>query len=358
MPAIPLPFVVALLIALLFWRVWQLDNEHLRPSRLFLGACLVLSIVVGLRWTFDLRLLRFLQPIIASCLPAITWLCFSGQTLRVPHRWLHLIAVAPITLMSTTWTLWQPPIDLALALLFFGYGAGLLRLAARGTDGFELVRLTDTPAAVRTTALAGVFLIVNGVVDLLVASDFAVARGNHAAGIIAVANLLTLPLLAFGIVAIGKGIPDAGSEDDISSQQPSEKASAHDKADGDVLAALDRLMREKRLYRDPDLTLSRLARRAVIPARRISEAVNRARATNVSQFVNDYRIAEAQRLLRETDAPVTDVMFEAGFQTKSNFNREFLRVTGLSPRAFRRAGTSDGVTERALEREMPAPDGR
>ena len=80
---------------------------------------------------------------------------------------------------------------------------------------------------------------------------------------------------------------------------------------------------------------TRLARRAGVPARRISSAVNRLRSANVSQYINGYRIAEACRLLRETDEPVTRIMFYAGFQTKSNFNREFLRVTGMSPRAWR-----------------------
>jgi AraC-like DNA-binding protein len=56
---------------------------------------------------------------------------------------------------------------------------------------------------------------------------------------------------------------------------------------------------------------------------------------NVSQVVNDYRIQEAKDRLRGTDDPITSIMYEAGFQTKSNFNREFLRVTGVTPRAFR-----------------------
>ena len=99
-------------------------------------------------------------------------------------------------------------------------------------------------------------------------------------------------------------------------------------------------MRERHLFRDPDLTLSRIARRAGIPARQISGAVNRLERRNVSQLVNGYRIEAAKRLLAQTDMPVTAVMFEAGFQTKSNFNREFLRVTGSSPSEFRRAATA------------------
>ncbi len=32
---------------------------------------------------------------------------------------------------------------------------------------------------------------------------------------------------------------------------------------------------------------------------------------------------------------IMQIMFEVGFLTKSNFNREFLRVTGKSPSAWR-----------------------
>lgn len=35
---------------------------------------------------------------------------------------------------------------------------------------------------------------------------------------------------------------------------------------------------------------------------------------------------------------ITEAMNEAGFSTKSNFNREFKRVTGLSPSEWRKQG--------------------
>jgi AraC-like DNA-binding protein len=48
--------------------------------------------------------------------------------------------------------------------------------------------------------------------------------------------------------------------------------------------------------------------------------------------------------------PVTAIMLESGFGTKSNFNRELLRVTGITPSSYRRAGpeapaASDGRAE-------------
>ncbi len=106
-------------------------------------------------------------------------------------------------------------------------------------------------------------------------------------------------------------------------------------ADRSLIEAINQLLGERKLYRDPDLSLSRLARRLSVPSRRVSEAINRELGLNVSQFINNYRIREAIKGLRERNASIGEVMQEAGFRTKSNFNREFKRVTGESPQAYR-----------------------
>jgi AraC-like DNA-binding protein len=103
-------------------------------------------------------------------------------------------------------------------------------------------------------------------------------------------------------------------------------------------AALD----EGELYRNENLSLAKLARKAGLPARDLSSALNRATGLNVSQFVNNRRIAEACRLLEETSQSATAIMFDAGFSTKSNFNREFRRVTGMSPRQWRKERQAAG----------------
>jgi AraC-like DNA-binding protein len=54
-------------------------------------------------------------------------------------------------------------------------------------------------------------------------------------------------------------------------------------------------------------------------------------------------VREAQRLLKETEESVVQIALEAGFMTKSNFNREFLRVSGQSPTDWRRAVASQGA---------------
>ena len=92
-------------------------------------------------------------------------------------------------------------------------------------------------------------------------------------------------------------------------------------------------MDEDRPYLDPDLTLARLARRLHVPIKQLSAAINLVKGENVSRYVNGFRIRAARTSLEEGET-VTEAMLSSGFNTKSNFNREFARVTGQSPSAF------------------------
>ena len=80
--------------------------------------------------------------------------------------------------------------------------------------------------------------------------------------------------------------------------------------------------------------LARLARRLGLPAKVLSAAVNRTAGENISRHVNARRIRHACDLLGQGEN-VTAAMLASGFNTKSNFNREFLRVTGKTPSVFR-----------------------
>ena len=71
--------------------------------------------------------------------------------------------------------------------------------------------------------------------------------------------------------------------------------------------------------------------------RQISAAINQVYGRNISQVVNEYRIERAKTLLLTTDKAITQIYFDSGFQTKSNFHREFSRMTQQTPSAFRRA---------------------
>lgn len=53
-------------------------------------------------------------------------------------------------------------------------------------------------------------------------------------------------------------------------------------------------------------------------------------------FLNEMRIANACRLLVETDRTILEICFESGFNTLANFNKQFLKVKKMRPSEFRR----------------------
>lgn len=53
------------------------------------------------------------------------------------------------------------------------------------------------------------------------------------------------------------------------------------------------------------------------------------------QFLNEYRVAHACKLISEESTSISEIAFECGFQNLSNFNRAFKKVTSRSPSQYR-----------------------
>jgi AraC-like DNA-binding protein len=334
MPSLPLPFIVALALLVLLGQLLSRRNGQDSVNRLFMvlvGVHALQSTVIGLRWGYGLRELLPLQSTLAAVLAALAWLCFRGLTSDGWRRpfwtWIH---ATPAALVLGLAFLRPVGVDLVLVAIFLGYGIALALLARQGPDALgraSFEGLVPTYGALWTTASA---LILSAILEVFVFLDMAWSHGAHAALVIGSANLFAL-LIVGGAAAVAGRSPMAISPTTPETPPPVEA----DAGDIDVVTRLDELMKAKGLFLDLDLSLDRLARRTLIPARRISAAVNRVTGKNVSQYINDYRVAEACRLLTETEESVTSVMFKAGFQTKSNFNREFLRLTRVSPSEWR-----------------------
>lgn len=54
------------------------------------------------------------------------------------------------------------------------------------------------------------------------------------------------------------------------------------------------------------------------------------------EYVNALRVKHAASLLKESDASITDIALDAGFETQRTFNRAFKQVFGVTPTAFKR----------------------
>jgi len=95
-----------------------------------------------------------------------------------------------------------------------------------------------------------------------------------------------------------------------------------------------KLMTEERPWLEPELTLTELAQRLHTHPAQLSRIINLGCGQNFNDFVNAYRVAEAQRKLadpRYTHYSLLGVALESGFNSKSTFNRVFKKLAGQAP---------------------------
>lgn len=77
---LPLPFVVALLLLVLLAFVLHGDEpaRRNRPFYALLTLCALQSVIVGLRWGYDLAALKFALPVLASGVPPLVLASFHS----------------------------------------------------------------------------------------------------------------------------------------------------------------------------------------------------------------------------------------------------------------------------------------
>lgn len=322
--SLPLPFAVALLLVPLFVRLVRRGADPV--ARLFMMACVAKTVVVGVRYGYAVPEVRGLQACLAAALPPLAYFTVGASWRGRPVDWM---AHGAAPLMAVVLALvWPPPLDLVVPASFAAYGARLAWIGLRGADAMVRARLGEPMRSLTMLWIVVALMIVSVVADVAIAADFAWTGGAHVpAAVTAGYALLLITVLAANAAAEVAVAPREAAVPD--------PPAADDPAIPEDFAAVDAALHSRKLHLDPDLTLERLARKTGIPARRISAAVNATTGLNLSQYVNSHRIAEACRLLRDDDRPVTDIMFDSGFRTKSNFNREFRRIMGSSPSEYR-----------------------
>ena len=102
---------------------------------------------------------------------------------------------------------------------------------------------------------------------------------------------------------------------------------------------LERFMEHEKPFLDPAITINELAERAEISARTLSYIINKKYKMNFFDFINQYRIKESKRLLSDASKvqeTILSVLYDAGFNSKSVFNRAFRKFEGITPSQFRK----------------------
>ncbi len=338
MPKLSIAVIVFAVLALLFVRLFASlrDNHEARPLLALIALAAFQTVLVSLRWDHGVLAVRPLQIFFSCLLPALAWVSFRGfsSQSKTTWKWRDGLHILPAVLCGIAYFAFPALIDLIIISTFSGYGIALLRLTQTGESNFSRAPLDAMIDLRRALWLVTFTLFGSAITDLLVALDFWRGGGVNAPVLVGMGNLASLAAIAVAATLGSRSIPEveAAEEPAHANEETSEDAAA-------IVEAATKLLREGALAKDPNLTLGRLARRMALPARSVSRAINQVRKQNVSQFVNDIRIEEACRLLQNKDINITEATYDCGFQTKSNFNREFLRVTGMTPRDWRNSNS-------------------
>lgn len=328
---VPLPLFATLFLGLLLCRILLGRDMTLRAHQLFAGLVALYalqSLLVSLRWGYEIDGLATYLIILAPVLPAVAYMSYATLTARQTGLKLWPLAVIAVNWIAFAVLPFIP--DPLILMTYLGFGFLLLRLWWIDADALTLSPISDAREIRSAMGLTGAALVLSGLTDVYLIIDFIRNDGQNAGLILTFVQ--TAFVIVIGISAsFGRAATLTEAEEDSVEIVPEAT-----EGDSDIVLRLEGLFADQGLHRNEDLSLRRLARRLGLPDRQVSNAINRVRGMSVSQFVNDFRIREACTLLSATDKTVLEVSLSAGFATKSNFNREFLRVTGETPSRWRR----------------------
>lgn len=313
---IPINFLLSLVCLLLLVKRWQAGSLW----RFLLLLCCVHSLGSGMAMLFPGGKWHTVLPVSGAMLPVVCTLALARQQQRPLHyRWASL----PVILMAASVAFLPQAIDLLMPLIWLGSACTLLWYLRRDAAAGQR---EQQALSVNTWRLLALLLTGIALLDVAVSLLIAFAGGAGIQGLLFAGNVLVCAALSLALV-LAPAQPGTAQFAQPAPRQPQE-------GDDETLARIEQLMTGG-IYRRSDVTLALLARKAGIPARRVSAAINARHQQSVSRYINDWRIREACRLLSSSGETVIEVMAAVGFETKSNFNREFRRITGMTPTQWR-----------------------
>jgi AraC-like DNA-binding protein len=107
----------------------------------------------------------------------------------------------------------------------------------------------------------------------------------------------------------------------------------------EIVRRLLRLMEIEKPHLEPELTLPELAAKLSVSPHHLSQVINRETNKSFFDFVNEYRVQEAKRLLgspKHGHLSILGIALDAGFNSKSAFYTAFGKHIGMTPSEFKK----------------------
>ncbi|MBV6645859.1 MAG: helix-turn-helix domain-containing protein [Cyclobacteriaceae bacterium] len=117
------------------------------------------------------------------------------------------------------------------------------------------------------------------------------------------------------------------------------KSSFTEKQSKELMHKVLEYMENKKPYLRLELNQSELAEELDLTVHQLSEILNDSFGQNFNTFINLYRVETAKQLLRNeryANYKLMAIGYEAGFQSKTSFNRSFKQLTGYTPTDYRK----------------------
>jgi AraC-like DNA-binding protein len=106
-----------------------------------------------------------------------------------------------------------------------------------------------------------------------------------------------------------------------------------------VKTNLASLMKEDKIYLNPDLVLADIADKLKLPDRVVSQVIKLAFGVGVKEYINQYRIQDAMTLMQQgflEEKSIEGLCRTVGFNSRVTFFLAFKKSTGLSPTDYMR----------------------
>ena len=112
--------------------------------------------------------------------------------------------------------------------------------------------------------------------------------------------------------------------------------------------ALEKLIKQDKIYLEYNISLNLLAKKLDTNRSTLSEVINEKSGKTFNLYINQYRIEEASRLLKDPKLDyltIEGIAQETGFKSRSSFYTAFVNEKGITPSNFRKQESTSVLAE-------------
>jgi len=116
-----------------------------------------------------------------------------------------------------------------------------------------------------------------------------------------------------------------------------------EKLAAEIHEGLIRLMTREKTFTEPALSLTMLAAKLNAHPNYLSQVINEKEGKSFFDYINTLRVDEFKRLVvlpGSSQFTMMSLAYDCGFNSKSSFNKNFKKITGISPSVYL-AGITD-----------------